>query len=44
MMRRIRAVLVKEFIELRKSPQLLRIVLVAPVVQLTLLGTRRRLT
>jgi ABC-2 type transport system permease protein len=38
MMSRIRAILVKEFIELRKSPQLLRIVLVAPVVQLTLLG------
>jgi ABC-2 type transport system permease protein len=38
MMSRIRAILFKEFIELRRSPQLLRIVLVAPVVQLTLLG------
>jgi ABC-2 type transport system permease protein len=28
----------KEFLELRRSPQLLRIVLVAPVVQLTMLG------
>lgn len=28
----------KEFIELRRSPQLLRLVLIAPVIQLTLLG------
>lgn len=28
----------KEFIELRRSPQLLRLVLIAPVLQLTLLG------
>jgi drug efflux transport system permease protein len=38
MRRRIRALVTKEFIELRRSPQLLRIVLIAPVVQLTLLG------
>jgi ABC-2 type transport system permease protein len=38
MIRRIRALVRKEFIELRKSPQLLRIVIVAPVVQLTMLG------
>lgn len=36
--RRIRALVRKEFLELRRSPQLLRLVLVAPVVQLTLLG------
>jgi ABC-2 type transport system permease protein len=35
---RIRALIRKEFLELRRSPQLLRIVLVAPVLQLTLLG------
>jgi ABC-2 type transport system permease protein len=38
MMRRIRALMRKEFLELLRSPQLLRIVLVAPVVQLTVLG------
>jgi ABC-2 type transport system permease protein len=38
MMRRIRALIRKEFIELRKSPQLLRLVIIAPVVQLTMLG------
>lgn len=38
MMQRIRTLIWKEFIELRKSPQLLRIVIIAPVVQLTLLG------
>jgi ABC-2 type transport system permease protein len=38
MMRRIRALIRKEFLELRRSPQLLRIVIVAPVVQLTMLG------
>jgi ABC-2 type transport system permease protein len=37
-MRRLRALIRKEFLELRKSPQLLRIVIVAPVVQLTVLG------
>lgn len=38
MIRRIRTLMAKEFIELRRSPQLLRIIIVAPVVQLTLLG------
>ena len=38
MMRRIRTLIRKEFLELRRSPQLLRIVIVAPVLQLTLLG------
>ncbi len=38
MRRRIRALIRKEFLELRKSPQLLRIVIIAPVVQLTMLG------
>jgi ABC-2 type transport system permease protein len=38
MRQRIRALIRKEFLELRKSPQLLRIVIVAPVVQLTMLG------
>lgn len=38
MIRRIRTLVWKEFIELFKSPQLLRIVLVAPVIQLTMLG------
>ena len=38
MRHRIRALVRKEFLELRKSPQLLRIVIVAPVIQLTLLG------
>jgi ABC-2 type transport system permease protein len=38
MRRRIRTLIWKEFLELRKSPQLLRIVIIAPVLQLTLLG------
>jgi ABC-2 type transport system permease protein len=38
MRRRIRALIRKEFLELVRSPQLLRIVIVAPVLQLTLLG------
>lgn len=38
MMRRILTLIRKEFIELWRSPQLLRIVLIAPVVQLTMLG------
>jgi ABC-2 type transport system permease protein len=38
MIRRIRALVRKEFLELRRSPQLVRIVIVAPVLQLTLLG------
>jgi len=38
MRRRIRALIWKEFVELWRSPQLLRIVLIAPVVQLTVLG------
>ena len=38
MRQRICALIRKEFLELRKSPQLLRIVIIAPVVQLTMLG------
>jgi ABC-2 type transport system permease protein len=38
MRQRIRALIRKEFLELRRSPQLLRIVVIAPVLQLTLLG------
>jgi drug efflux transport system permease protein len=38
MRRRVFTLIWKEFIELRRSPQLLRLVLVAPVLQLTLLG------
>jgi len=38
MMLRLRTLIWKEFIELRRSPQLLRLVLIAPVVQLTLMG------
>jgi len=38
MRRRILTLLWKEFVELRRSPQLLRLVIVAPVLQLTLLG------
>jgi len=38
MRRRIRTLIWKEFIELRKSPQLLRIVIIAPVLQLCMLG------
>lgn len=35
---RILALIRKEFIELRRSPELLRLVLIAPVIQLTMLG------
>jgi ABC-2 type transport system permease protein len=35
---RIRTLVVKEFLELRRSPQLLRLVIIAPVLQLTMLG------
>ena len=38
MTRRVRTLIRKEFIELLRSPQLLRIVIIAPIVQLTLLG------
>ncbi len=38
MTRRVRTLMRKEFIELRRSPQLLRIVIIAPIVQLTMLG------
>ena len=38
MIRRIRTLIRKEFLELRRSPQLLRILIIAPVLQLTLLG------
>ena len=38
MRRRVLTLVRKEFIELRRSPQLLRLVLVAPILQLTLLG------
>ncbi len=38
MIRRTRTLVIKEFLELRRSPQLLRLVLLAPVVQLALLG------
>jgi ABC-2 type transport system permease protein len=38
MRRRIRALIWKEFIELRRSPQLLRLVIIAPILQLTMLG------
>jgi ABC-2 type transport system permease protein len=38
MIRRIRTLVWKEFVELRRSPQLLRIVILAPILQLTLLG------
>ncbi|ODS56202.1 MAG: hypothetical protein ABS36_07280 [Acidobacteria bacterium SCN 69-37] len=38
MMGRLRTLIWKEFVELRRSPQLLRLVLLAPVVQLGLLG------
>ena len=37
-MRRVRTLIVKEFLELRRMPQLLRLILVAPVVQLAMLG------
>lgn len=38
MMQRILTLMWKEFVELRRSPQLLRLVLLAPVIQLTMLG------
>jgi ABC-2 type transport system permease protein len=38
MMGRILTLVKKEFIELRRSPELLRLVLIAPVLQLTMLG------
>lgn len=38
MIGRLRTLIWKEFIELRRSPQLLRLVLIAPVIQLTMLG------
>lgn len=38
MMTRVLTLVWKEFVELRRSPQLLRIVLVAPIVQLAMLG------
>jgi ABC-2 type transport system permease protein len=38
MRRRIAALIRKEFIELRRSPQLLRLIIVAPILQLTMLG------
>ena len=37
-MTRIRTLIWKEFIELRRTPQLLRLIIVAPIVQLTMLG------
>jgi ABC-2 type transport system permease protein len=38
MIRRVRTLMWKEFIELRRSPQLLRLVLIAPILQLAMLG------
>jgi ABC-2 type transport system permease protein len=38
MRRRIATLMWKEFVELRRSPQLLRIVILAPILQLTMLG------
>jgi len=38
MTRRVRTLIRKEFIELRRMPQLLRVVIIAPILQLTLLG------
>ena len=38
MTRRVRTLIRKEFLELRRMPQLLRVVIIAPIVQLTLLG------
>ena len=38
MIQRILTLMRKEFIELRRSPELLRLVLIAPVLQLTMLG------
>jgi ABC-2 type transport system permease protein len=38
MIRRIRTLIVKEFLELRQTPRLFGLVLIAPLIQLTLLG------
>ena len=38
MIRRIRTLIVKEFLELRQTPRLLGLILVAPIIQLTMLG------
>jgi ABC-2 type transport system permease protein len=38
MRRRVRTLVWKEFVELWRSPQLLRLVIVAPILQLTILG------
>jgi ABC-2 type transport system permease protein len=38
MTRRVRTLIRKEFLELRRMPQLLRVVIIAPIVQLTMLG------
>jgi len=38
MRRRIRTLIVKEFLELRQSPRLLGLIIVAPLIQLTMLG------
>jgi ABC-2 type transport system permease protein len=38
MTRRVRTLIRKEFLELRRMPQLLRVVILAPILQLTMLG------
>ncbi len=38
MRQRVLTLIWKEFIELRRSPQLLRLIFVAPILQLTMLG------
>src|SRR5215813_13156032 len=38
MKRRIRTLIVKEFLELRQTPRLLGLIIVAPLIQLTMLG------
>ena len=38
MIRRIRTLIVKEFLELRQTPRLLQLILIAPVLQLAMLG------
>ena len=38
MMRRIRTLMWKEFLELRQTPRLLGLIIVAPILQLTMLG------
>jgi len=38
MMRRIRSLMWKEFLELRRTPRLFGLVLIAPIIQLTMLG------